>query len=156
MGGEPGALDSSHYPLRSSAWTACSALGVQHSTRVLNAFHHSAYLPLCVFLLVLMLPACSGMPCTTKQRPSAPKRFTPDIFYVTSYFDWFLFSARITGLLTPPHPSLLPLPSLRHQTDERTVLVVEDVSSPNVLRFRYGDEVKRKVGNGFFVELQSR
>jgi hypothetical protein len=42
------------------------------------------------------------------------------------------------------------------QLDARTVLVVCDPTSPNILQFRAGREVNRLLSRPFFVELQSR
>lgn len=40
--------------------------------------------------------------------------------------------------------------------DDRTIIIVEDVGSPNVLNFNTGDAVRQKLPRQFFVELQSR
>ncbi|GBG75637.1 hypothetical protein CBR_g20266 [Chara braunii] len=40
--------------------------------------------------------------------------------------------------------------------DERTILVIEDVTSPNILNFNAGSLVLTKLPRQFFVELQSR
>lgn len=40
--------------------------------------------------------------------------------------------------------------------DEKTVIVIEDVSSPNILNFNTGLSVNAKLPRQFFIELQSR
>ncbi|KAI5074835.1 hypothetical protein GOP47_0010796 [Adiantum capillus-veneris] len=40
--------------------------------------------------------------------------------------------------------------------DERTVIVIEDISSPNILNFNAGADVIAKLPRQFFLELQSR
>ncbi|CAI5459535.1 unnamed protein product [Closterium sp. Yama58-4] len=42
------------------------------------------------------------------------------------------------------------------QPDDRTVVVVADVTSPNILNFFAGDTVREKLPRQFFIELQSR
>ena len=116
-----------------------------HQWRPLKAYNvHALKQPaspsLCSTASLCLLACLHAWPLATpwraQQRPTATLGAAPH------------HAARVARPLTLSH--------LHRQTDERTVLVVEDVSSPNVLRFRYGDEVKRKVGNGFFIELQSR
>lgn len=40
--------------------------------------------------------------------------------------------------------------------DAKTIVVIDDVSSPNVLNFNTGDGVRGKLPRQFFTELQSR
>jgi hypothetical protein len=40
--------------------------------------------------------------------------------------------------------------------DAKTIVVIDDVSSPNVLNFNTGDGVREKLPRQFFTELQSR
>ncbi|CAI5505723.1 unnamed protein product [Closterium sp. Naga37s-1] len=42
------------------------------------------------------------------------------------------------------------------QPDDRTVVVVADITSPNILNFFAGDTVREKLPRQFFIELQSR
>ncbi|CAI5978117.1 unnamed protein product [Closterium sp. NIES-65] len=54
------------------------------------------------------------------------------------------------------HPQLTLYSHLSYHPDDRTVVVVADVTSPNILNFFAGDTVREKLPRQFFIELQSR
>ncbi|XP_057825231.2 thylakoid lumenal 15.0 kDa protein 2, chloroplastic [Cryptomeria japonica] len=67
--------------------------------------------------------------------------------------DWKIRVLTRTG--PSPSPSENPLRDL-WQPDDRTVIIVEDISSPNILNFGTGSIVASRLPRQFFIELQSR
>jgi hypothetical protein len=64
-----------------------------------------------------------------------------------------------SGLITRNGPGTFPSGDEVRSVwnlDAKTIVVIDDVSSPNVLNFNTGDGVRGKLPRQFFTELQSR